>query len=88
MEKVRFSIVAGSSWEGCEASFEVPKGTTIETICKLLEVDSLETYNQWCAEGNGEYIKEGEMRNGSYRIGYDKRSNFDKIDEQFREQKR
>ena len=32
--------------------------------------------------------EEGEMRNGSYRIGYDKRSNFDKIYEQFREQKR
>lgn len=87
IEKVQFSIMAGSRWNGHEASFEVPKGTTIETICKLLEVDYLEMYDSWCAEGTGECIKEGEINGGCYRIGYNKKDNFDKLYEQFREQK-
>ena len=85
IEKVQFSIMAGSRWEGREASFEVPKGITVKTICDLLEVDSIELYDQWCAEGTGEYVQEGEMINGSYQIGYDKRDNFDKVYKHFRE---
>lgn len=83
-DKVRFSIMAGSRWEGNQASFEVPKGTTVKTICDLLEVDSLEIYDQWCAEGTGEHVKDKEMRSGSYRIGYNKRDNFEKVYKQFR----
>lgn len=87
-DKVRFSIMAGSRWEGHQASFEVPEGTTVKTICDLLEVDSLEIYNQWCAEGTGEYVQEIEMRSGSYRIGYNKRDNFDKVYKAFQEVKK
>ncbi len=78
-DNVRFSVMAGSRWDGHQTSFEVPKGTTIKTICDLLDVDSMEIYDEWCAEGTGQYVQEGEMRSGSYRIGYDRRGNFEKF---------
>lgn len=87
-DKVRFSIMAGSRWNGHQTSFEVPKGTTIKTICDLLEVDSLERYDVWCAEGTGEYVQEGEIRSGSYRISYNKKDNFDKVYQAFQEVKK
>ena len=76
--------MAGSSWDGCHAIFDVPKGTKIKEITDLLEVDHLDRYD-WLDGRISAQIIEGEIQSLVYWIDLNKRHNFRKIYEHFRE---